>query len=263
VLRKDGSVFYADITSSRIIYRERPCVIGFFRDVTERRQAQEALQRERDALRQSLEAQDRDRKLIAYEIHDGLAQLLAGAIMQFQTCDQLRNADHELAVRACQAGTDMIENCLAQARQLMSDLRPLILDEMGVVPAVKHLVNTLCGPGSPEVELVTSGSFDTLEKPLQNCVFRIVQESLTNACRYSKSDKVRVEMARREEAIRLRVEDWGVGFDPGAVQEQCFGLAGIRQRAGVFGGRASIETAPGEGTRIAVRLPCAVESAVG
>jgi len=85
VLRKDGSVFYADVGARSIVYRQARRLIGMFRDVTERRRAREALERERRVLRDMLSAQDRERQLVAYDIHDGLAQQLAGAIMQFES----------------------------------------------------------------------------------------------------------------------------------------------------------------------------------
>ena len=96
VLRKDGSVFYADIGNKRIVYAGRLCVIGFFRDITERKLAQAALEREQQTLKHLLQSSDHERQLIAYEIHDGLAQQLAGAIMQFQTYSHLKDTKPKL-----------------------------------------------------------------------------------------------------------------------------------------------------------------------
>ena len=96
---------------------------------------------------------------------------------------------------------------------------------------------------------------DRLEPLLENTIFRIVQESLTNACKHSKSDRIRVEVVQQDEFIRIEVRDWGTGFDPDNIAASCFGLRGVQERARLLGGRATIESKAGEGTRIAVKLP--------
>ena len=92
---------------------------------------------------------------------------------------------------------------------------------------------------------------------MENAIFRIVQESLNNACRHSRSDRIRVALARRGDRICIDVRDWGVGFDPSAVAEQRFGLQGIRERVRLLDGRVAIESAPAQGTHISVELPLA------
>jgi signal transduction histidine kinase len=95
---------------------------------------------------------------------------------------------------------------------------------------------------------------------LENAIFRIIQESLTNARRYSQSMKVRIRLVQREDGIRIEVEDWGVGFNPKNIAEGHFGLAGINERARLFGGAAIIRSSPGKGTRIVVELPLTASS---
>jgi len=90
---------------------------------------------------------------------------------------------------------------------------------------------------------------------LESALFRIVQESLTNACRYSRSEKVRVEMSLSGDRVLIDVRDWGIGFDPAQVQEGHFGLRGIRERACLLGGAAAIESSPEQGTHVHVELP--------
>jgi signal transduction histidine kinase len=90
---------------------------------------------------------------------------------------------------------------------------------------------------------------------LENAAYRIVQESLANACRHSKSNRVRVSLLQRGDRVRIEIRDWGAGFDPQTVQANRFGLEGIRQRARLLGGKCSIRSAPGKGTRITVELP--------
>jgi signal transduction histidine kinase len=246
-----------DISTSRIVYDGEPCLIGFFRDITERKEAHETLEREDRVLRELLKSQDRERQLIAYEIHDGLAQHLAAAIMQFEALRQLKERSPEEALRGCDAGLDMLRRSLAEARRLISGLRPPILDESGIVAAIGHLVHDIASQGGPEVEYRTRIKFDRLEPVLENAVYRIVQECLTNAHRYSESDKVLIELVQQESRLRIEVKDWGVGFDSSVRRDDCFGLEGIKERARLFGGHATVTSALGEGTEIVVELPLA------
>jgi len=230
-------------------------MVGFAVDITEQKEAEEALRRERQGLRQMLEMQDRDRKLIAYEIHDGLAQQLAAAQIQLQVHEQLKEHDAEMASKSFQQGVELLNNGIAEVRRLIGGLRPLILDDSGVVAAVQHLVYDYKTSEGPEIDFVSRVDFDRLEPVLENAVFRIVQESLTNARRHSRSDKVLIELAQQNDIIRIRIQDWGTGFAPESIQEKCFGLGGIRERARLLGGKADIDSAPGKGTCITVELP--------
>jgi len=94
-----------------------------------------------------------------------------------------------------------------------------------------------------------------LDPMLENSVFRIVQECIANACRHSKSKKVKVELTQEDDQLRIEVHDWGVGFDVKRVKEGHFGLEGIHERARFFGGHAVIKSAPRKGTDVIVELP--------
>lgn len=107
----------------------------------------------------------------------------------------------------------------------------------------------------PKVELTHDIQRQPSARPLENAVFRIVQEGLTNARRHSKSDRIHVKLHQNDRTIRVELRDWGVGFDVSKVPSGHFGLEGIRQRAKLFGGRATIESSPGQGTCVVVELP--------
>jgi signal transduction histidine kinase len=226
-------------------------------EVEERRQIEEDIRREHETLRRLMESSDRERRLIAYEIHDGLAQQLAGAVLHFQNFDRLRCEQPDEAVRSLDVVKELIDQSLSEVRRLISGLRPPLLEELGVVAALESLT-AACGQGPPRVELVENVGPKRFAPLLENSVFRIVQEALTNARRYGKSDKVRVELAGQEDDLRIEIRDWGVGFDPEKVATSSYGLQGIRERARLLGGEAAIESKPGEGTRIVVTLPLAV-----
>jgi PAS domain S-box-containing protein len=260
-LRRDGSVFFVNAISSRIYYNGRPCWISFFHDVTEQKKAHEAREKERRMLKHMLRASDHERQLIAYDVHDGLAQQLAGAIMQFQTFGHLKDAQPGLAAKAFDAGMTMLQQGHSEARRLVSGVRPPILDESGVVAAIAHLVNDRGLQGKPHIIFHSEVRFKRLTPILENVIYRIIQEGLTNAVTHSQSEMTRINLRQRDKKVRIEIRDWGVGFDPKMIPANCFGLAGIRERARLLGGRCRIESKPGEGTAILVELPLAEREA--
>jgi PAS domain S-box-containing protein len=224
-------------------------------DITAQKQAEEALQRQHQTLKNLLRSSDHERQLIAYEIHDGLAQQLAGAIMQFETFDYLKDKDPKEAAEACHAGLTMLRQGHFEARRLIAGVRPPVLDESGVVEAVAHLVHEVGRDKRLKIENRSRVDFGRLDPTLENAVYRIVQEALTNACLHSKSARVSVGLVQRGDRLRIEVRDWGAGFDPKAVPKDRFGLEGIRQRARLLCGKSSIRSAAGKGTRVTVELP--------
>ncbi|MGA2035012.1 MAG: sensor histidine kinase [Thermoguttaceae bacterium] len=225
------------------------------REVQQRRKAEESWLREYRTLRHLLEASDHERQLIAYEIHDGLAQYLAGGLMQFEVYDHLKETDRQEAARAYHAAITMMRQAHAEARRLISGVRPPILDEEGIVAALAQLVHEQRQQKGPKIELRSSVRFQRLVPILENSIYRIVQEGLTNACKHSNSAKVDVALVQQGDRLEIEIRDWGQGFDPRQPKEGCFGLEGIRQRVRLLGGQVSIESTMGEGTRIAVDLP--------
>jgi signal transduction histidine kinase len=224
-------------------------------ELVQRRKAEEAVKEERQHLRRSLEQYDRDRQLVAYEIHDGLAQDLAAAIMHLQTY-QLEKQNGKEADRFLDEGIEELVKSMEETRGLISALRSPAFEEMGFIAAIEELLGQASNDTDDlEMELVHSGDFSRLTAPMANALYRITQESLTNAKRYSQSERVRVQLTEQGDRVRVEVQDRGVGFDPEAAQDDCFGLEGIRERARLFGGSATIDSKPGKGTLVKVELP--------
>jgi signal transduction histidine kinase len=169
--------------------------------------------------------------------------------------EQLRESSPEDAAKSHEAGAIMLQKALAEARRLIAGLRPAVLDESGLVAAVASMIEELESREGIEVEFVSDVRFERLDPVWENSLFRIVQESLTNAARYSGTTKIRVQLAQEGDRLILEIQDWGRGFDPSGVAADRFGIKGIRERASLLGGQATIDSAPGEGTRIHVELP--------
>ena len=220
-------------------------------DITSRKQAEEALHKEQELLRQLLELAERDRELLAFEIHDGFAQQLAGAKMQFESAARLQEANPQQAREAFEKGLQLLREGIQESRRLVSGLHPPVLDAFGVIPAIEHLVLQSQSSGGPEIAFAPEVRFGRLARTLENAIFRIVQESLTNAQKHSQSPRIRVELSADDRKVYVTVRDWGVGFDPERNVEGHFGLRGIRERARLFHGLATIKSAPGKGPRSA------------
>ena len=216
----------------------------------------ESLQAELRERTAELSAANNALRQMAYDIHDGLAQHLAAAIMQFEVFDHLKQSNAKQAAAAHRAGLAMLRQGLAETRRLISGARPPLLDESGVLAAISHLVNQR-PEKDPTIELCSKVAFNRLPASLENAIYRIVQEALTNACKHSHSPAIRVNLVQKGDRLLIEVRDWGVGFDPKAVGEDRFGLAGIRQRARLLGGSCRIKSKPGKGSVIAVELPVA------
>ncbi len=254
-VRKDGREFPIEMSVSAFQMYGKWCAAAIVRDITDRRRSREALERERRTLEHMLSASDNERRLVAYDIHDGLAQQLAGALMQFDTYGSLKRERPQQAVEAFEAGMAMLRQGHAETRRLISGLRPPILDEFGVVAAIAHLVNDRMFEGGAEIEFRKEVSFERLSPVLETVIYRIVQEGLTNAFKYSQSERIRVTLAQRGDRIRVGIQDWGIGLTSPQARKDQYGLEGIRERARILGGKSRIRSRPGKGTSIVVELP--------
>jgi signal transduction histidine kinase len=224
-------------------------------EIKERRHAEELLLKEQRYLRYLLELQDRDRQMVSYEIHDGLVQQLAAAIMQLEIFSRLTGPSDTEVWKVFETGRQRLDECMREARRLIGSLRSPVLDELGVVAAVEDLISQNSNQSEPEISFVHHLDRKRLAPSLETVIFRIVQESLTNARRYSQSDRVLVRLTQRDDYLRIEVQDWGIGFNPRNIGDGHFGLEGIQERARLFGGSATIKSALGKGTRIVVQLP--------
>ena len=224
-------------------------------EIKKRQDVEELLLKEQRHLRYLMELQDRDRRMVSYEIHDGLAQQLAAAIMQFEMFSRVTGRQATGVWKTFESGRAMLSESMREARRLINGLRSPILDELGVVAAIEDLISQNSNQEKPEIYFVHHFDRERLTPSLENVIFRIVQESLTNARRYSQSDRLLIRLTQRHDYIRIEVQDWGIGFNPRTVGDGHFGLEGIQERARLFGGSATIKSALGKGTRIVVHLP--------
>ena len=201
--------------------------------------------------------QDEIQKSVVSAIHDGLAQQLVGALLHFEGSQQSPARPHAGGQNAFRVGLQLLRDGIHQAQRLVGRLQPLMPDGQGIALGIQNLVYDLQSQGldGPKIVFLAEGEVDRPVPALENAVFRIVRELLTNACLHSQSDEVRLVVTRTNDRLRLEIEDWGIGFDAAAVDGDAFGLQEVRQRVRLLGGELSVDSVPGKGTRVVVSFP--------
>ncbi|MBH1958120.1 MAG: sensor histidine kinase [Burkholderiales bacterium] len=200
---------------------------------------------------------EEEKARLARELHDELAQSLTALKM-----DTLWIRDHAGAQSAMVAAkltemVEMLDRTVAATRRMAADLRPLLLDDLGLVPAIEWLASRFTQRcGVPCALSVNGGLGLELPEPYATAVFRIVQESLNNVAKHAAASQVAVTLDKTLDTVRLVVQDDGCGFVSAAARKpQSLGLMGLRERAQLLGGSVSIGSAPGKGTCVEVSMP--------
>ncbi|NTX31321.1 sensor histidine kinase [Burkholderia pyrrocinia] len=229
------------------------------REVEERVRAERALQASREELREiaaiSATAREAEQRRIARELHDELAQTLAALKNDLEwLIDQVPQDDAPLA-RKIAAMHTMARGAVAATRRIASDLRPLMLDDLGFAAAMQWLVEDFRHRHGIACALHVEPPELQLDEPYATAVFRIAQEALANVARHAAASHADVDLVHRDDAIALTIRDDGAGFDPGVPRKSSsFGLVGLRERAYLVGGTLQITTTLGEGTTVEVDI---------
>ncbi len=254
-LRRDGTALWLSVWQRPLVCEDVECMLAVFVDVSERKALEKQKDQKLAAVEQVLKLTDRERQLIAYEIHDGFVQEMLTALMQLDAYRWSVGKGKPNAEQKLDAVTEALRQAAAEARQLIDRVRPPDLAPAGLVGALRTLTQRVSEASGIAVELKIAKTFPRLTPESELAVYRIVQECLTNVRRHSRSERARVELNDTEEGPEIVVRDWGVGFDPDAVEEGHYGLLGVRDRARLIGGRATIDSTPGEGVCISLVLP--------
>jgi signal transduction histidine kinase len=222
------------------------------RDVTERVRAREELAA---FAAEASGVREQEKTRIARELHDELAQSLTALKMDtIWVREHLRSDPDGSAEKLTQMLT-MLDASVAATRRIAADLRPLVLDDLGLGAAIEWLVQNFSQRSGVPCELDLDEDLE-LQEPYATAIFRIVQESLANVGKHARASSVQVRVAREGDEMVLSVQDDGAGFrmaDP--RKPQSLGLVGLRERALLLKGRVHIASAPGQGTRVEARIP--------
>lgn len=202
---------------------------------------------------QLVQAMEAERRRIARELHDEAGQLLYGLRLQVDVLARNIPSDHADLLSQAEAMRELIEEARRKIRKLSHELRPATLDELGLVPALRRLMDDFCGEAGL-VAVFESSLTARLAPQIETACYRIVQEALTNVVRHSQARRVWVSLEADDGYLQLRVEDDGRGFEPRQIQSKGVGLLGIQERVIGLNGEFVIHSAPGQGARLEVRF---------
>jgi PAS domain S-box-containing protein len=262
VIAKDGRRIPVEV-NSRAIY-ENGVIVGVqgtARDITERKQAQDALQM---FSRQLIEAQEEERRRIARELHDQIGQVLTAVKMNLHTVQRVSNGNE--AGTYIKDNIEAVDEALRLVRDLSVDLRPPLLDDLGLVTALRWYVDRYAKRTGIAANMVTElrDQNERFSRELETACFRIAQEALTNIVRHARASAVTVRLKKEKELLILSVRDDGVGFDPEALHKRApraatLGLLGMQERAHAAGGSVEINSQTSKGTEIRLEVPLVPE----
>jgi two-component system sensor histidine kinase DegS len=193
-------------------------------------------------------------ELIRCELHDGACQYLTAAVALLETF-RSRN-DNVLDISGdFDAAVTFLRQTSAELRRLVGGVLPPRLDDGGVLKSIESMLAQYQCDKGPDIEFSYDGKFDAIPQSWHVAILRIVQECLNNALRHSRTHLILVGLIQDQDRISIQVQDWGIGFDPDKVGNQCYGLRGVLYRAESLGGTVTIDASVGNGTCILVELP--------
>jgi PAS domain S-box-containing protein len=259
--RKDGSVFDVEVCATGVRIGGEQFVFCVTRDITERTQAAkelgEANRQLRILSRQLFQIQEEERRHLARELHDEIGQTLTAAMINLKIIAP--DVPAQVTGRLDDS-IQLLDRLLRQVRELSLDLRPPLLDELGLAPTLRWLVDQQGQRAGLRVSFIANVNGLEIDPAVQTTCFRVAQEAITNIIRHAEAKSVAVEVRREAERLWLIVRDDGKGFDPAAIQQKLtqhstLGLVSMRERALLVRGGLEIRSAPGQGAEIRAWFP--------
>ena len=208
----------------------------------------------------AINALEEERQQIALTLHDDTGQSLSLLIINLESLEAQLPMDEEVLLAKIGETRQLAQDALYNLRQIVYGLRPSILDDLGLVPAIRWYARSNLEKAGILVEVNANGEVEPLPSQLNSTLFRITQEAINNILRHSHAQNVKINLAQQEENIFLEVADDGLGFDPNSVKEEALqlhhiGILGMQERAELVGGRTKLFSEPGRGTRIVISVP--------
>ena len=268
VRHKDGTIFLTEHTVTQIADSagQPSHVVSAVRDITERKKAEKAARRSEDQLRKLslllLDAQESERKTVARELHDSIGASLAA--VKFGLERKLRAIEQGKPISGARLEDllALVQGAMKDARRIQQNLRPLVLDELGVAVAVRSMCRDF-QKIYPHIEISLDLSIQEKDVPdhLKIVIYRISQEALNNVAKHSQADAVTLSLKKVKDHIELAIHDNGVGFDPEKESQNGrrhlgLGLASMKERTQLAGGAFTLTSGKGRGTTIHARWPC-------
>jgi len=257
---KEGSLFPIELSILPVEQETGKTFCAFIRNITERRQAESSLKQSSEQLRELSrhlqKVREEERLRIAREIHDELGQQLTGLKMDVAWLMRKTVQDDPVIKDKFDEALSLVDKAVQSIRRISTELRPSVIDDLGLNAALEWQVEEIGRRMDVEIEYKNSFNDSNIHPDISIGIFRIMQESLTNIVKHAAAYKINIDISQAGNAIRLIVEDDGIGFDTNAKQDQLtFGLIGIKERTSMLQGECAIYSEPNTGTRIEVSIP--------
>jgi PAS domain S-box-containing protein len=265
-IRKDEKIIWTIRRNSLISYNGKPAILGNSEEISERKNVESRLKKSEKILRflsaQLLQAHENERKRIARELHDTIAQNLAG--IKFYLSHKIESVGNEqyISLQALQPAVEMADRSIREVRRIITDLRPPCIDDLGILATI----NWHCRQFKkkyPEIFIVQQFDIDEndVPDPLKLIIYRVLQESLNNVAKHSCADRVTLLIKKDQNTLIFVVEDNGSGFDiikalSPAQPEKGWGIIGMKERTELSGGIFSIESSVEKGTKVMISWEC-------
>ena len=264
-ITKDGRRIPYYFTGLAIEYEDKVCLIGSGIDITGRKKAEDELKATNDQLRslsthlQSVREEERIR--IAREIHDELGQQLTGLKMDVYWLNKKLEAKDEKIQEKIRDIIDLINDTVQSVRRISSNLRPSILDDLGLIAALEWQSREVENRSEIKVHFATHMAEQDIPVDIATGIFRIYQEALTNALRHANAHEIKSSLQINNNQLILKIRDDGRGIDPNTKpNKKSFGLIGIKERTFVMGGKFELKSEPGRGTELCISIPLPLPS---
>lgn len=236
--------------------------VSCLQDITEAKRAEERLQESNDKLqllsRRLVESQETERRHIARELHDEVGQTLTVAEMNLQAA--MRSSSAAPLTRRLKDSLQAVERVLEQVRDLSLNLRPSMLDDLGLEPALRWYTSRQAALSKVQAEFQADALEERLDPVIETACFRVAQEALTNVARHARARTVSVALRKQDGHLHLSVRDDGVGFNVSALRDQAvqgasLGLLSMEERATLVDGHFELKSSPGQGTEVHAFFP--------
>lgn len=214
-----------------------------------------------DLLEMMIQAQEAERQKLSRQMHDGPAQALSNLILETDIAMRLFEIDKEKAYEELNVLKDSATDAFQQVKDFIFELRPMILDDLGLVPTIKKYTSTIKEQFGVDITIDLVGSDLRLESYLELMIFRAIQELIGNALSHSQATQIKLQLYVDDKFVRVNVEDNGIGFNPAELEEnQGMGLKVIRERVEMIGGKFTLDSQIGGGTRVGFQVPASLVS---
>lgn len=203
-----------------------------------------------------IEAQEEERRRISREIHDGPAQMLANILLRSEIVERtFREGTVQNGLDEVKSVRKMIRSSLYEVRRIIYDLRPMALDDLGLIPTLKKYLSTTSEYNNIAIEFISFGEDKRLNSKYEVAFFRLIQEAVQNAVKHAEASRIDVRLEICKHTLSAVIKDNGKGFDPNQKRDKSFGLIGMKERVEMFEGSLLIDSKIGKGTRILIQVP--------